>query len=110
MIPSGASSRSALADEPLNPHTAQSGRPRRRRGGGGGRSGQPSTRGTMQAPHRTQATNRPQAIYDPAPVSFTTLGLEPSLLEGVAVRGWEKTTPIQSAVIPIALAGHDVIG
>jgi ATP-dependent RNA helicase RhlE len=31
-------------------------------------------------------------------------------MEGVAVRGWEKTTPIQSAVIPIALAGHDVIG
>jgi ATP-dependent RNA helicase RhlE len=64
----------------------------------------------MQAPHRPQATDRPQAIYDPAPVNFDTLGLEPSLLEGVAVRGWEKTTPIQSAVIPIALAGHDVIG
>ena len=64
----------------------------------------------MQAPHRSQATDRPQAIYDPAPVNFNTLGLEPSLLEGVAVRGWEMTTPIQSAVIPIALAGHDVIG
>ncbi|HEX9365456.1 MAG TPA: DEAD/DEAH box helicase [Vicinamibacterales bacterium] len=64
----------------------------------------------MQAPHRPQAADRPQAIYDPAPVNFDTLGLEPSLLEGVAVRGWEKTTPIQSAVIPIALAGHDVIG
>ena len=64
----------------------------------------------MQAPHRPQATDRPQAIYDPAPVNFNTLGLEPSLLEGVAVRGWEMTTPIQSAVIPIALDGHDVIG
>jgi ATP-dependent RNA helicase RhlE len=32
------------------------------------------------------------------------------LLEGVAVRGFELTTPIQSAVIPIALQGHDVIG
>src|SRR5258708_7974759 len=64
----------------------------------------------MQAPHRPQATDRPQAIYDPAPVSFDTLGLEPSLVEGVAVGGWEKTPPIQSAVIPIALAGHDVIG
>ena len=64
----------------------------------------------MQAPHRPQATDRPQAIYDPAPVNFNTLGLEPSLLEGVAVRGWEMTTAIQSAVIPIALAGHDVIG
>jgi ATP-dependent RNA helicase RhlE len=64
----------------------------------------------MQAPHRPQAADRPQAVYDPAPVNFDTLGLEPSLLEGIAVRGWEKTTPIQSAVIPIALAGHDVIG
>jgi ATP-dependent RNA helicase RhlE len=64
----------------------------------------------MQAPHRPQTSDRPQAIYDPAPVNFNTLGLEPSLLEGVAVRGWETTTPIQSAVIPIALAGHDVIG
>jgi ATP-dependent RNA helicase RhlE len=94
----------------LNPHTAQSGRPRRRRPGGGGRPGQSSSRGTTQAPHRPQATDRPQAIYDPAPVNFNTLGLEPSLLEGIAVRGWEMTTPIQSAVIPIALAGHDVIG
>jgi ATP-dependent RNA helicase RhlE len=64
----------------------------------------------MQAPHRPQAADRPQAVYDPAPVSFDTLGLEPSLLEGIAIRGFEKTTPIQSAVIPIALAGHDVIG
>ncbi len=54
--------------------------------------------------------NRPQAAYDPAPVAFDTLGLEPSLLEGIAVRGFERTTPIQSAVIPIALAGDDVIG
>src|SRR5260370_25977566 len=64
----------------------------------------------MQAPHRPQATDRPQAIYDPAPVTFDTLGLEPSLLEGAAVGGWEQKTPIQSAVITIALAGNDVIG
>jgi ATP-dependent RNA helicase RhlE len=43
-------------------------------------------------------------------VPFDSLGLEPSLLEGVEVRGFQKTTAIQSAVIPIALAGHDVIG
>ena len=64
----------------------------------------------MQAPHRPQATDRPQAIYDPAPVNFDTLGLEPSLLEGVAVRGWQMTTPIQSAVIPIVMNGDDLIG
>jgi ATP-dependent RNA helicase RhlE len=43
-------------------------------------------------------------------VPFTSLGLQPSLLEGVEVRGFQQTTPIQSAVIPIALAGHNVIG
>ncbi|HEX6464557.1 MAG TPA: DEAD/DEAH box helicase [Vicinamibacterales bacterium] len=67
-------------------------------------------RSTFHAPHRPQTPNRPQAEYDPSPVSFDTLGLEPSLLEGIAVRGFERTTPIQSAVIPIALAGHDIIG
>ena len=56
------------------------------------------------------APDRPQADYDPSPVPFDSLGLEPSLLEGIAVRGFEKTTPIQSAVIPIAVAGHNVIG
>jgi len=64
----------------------------------------------MHAPHKTQSTDRPQAEYDPAPVPFATLGLEASLLEGIEVRGFDRTTPIQSAVIPIALAGHDVIG
>ncbi|MGH9409894.1 MAG: DEAD/DEAH box helicase, partial [Vicinamibacterales bacterium] len=59
---------------------------------------------------RTQSADRPQATYDPSPVAFDTLGLEPSLLEGLTVRGFERTTPIQSAVIPIALGGHDVIG
>jgi len=93
----------------LNPHTDHSGRPRRGRRGGARRSSQPS-RSHFQAPHRPQATDRPQAEYDPAPVPFDSLGLEPSLLEGIAVRGFDKTTPIQSAVIPIALAGHDVIG
>jgi ATP-dependent RNA helicase RhlE len=43
-------------------------------------------------------------------VAFDTLGLHPSLLEGVQLRGFTSTTPIQSAVIPIALAGADVIG
>ena len=31
-------------------------------------------------------------------------------MEGIRVRGFEQTTPIQSAVIPMALAGDDVIG
>jgi ATP-dependent RNA helicase RhlE len=96
----------------VNSHTTQPGRPRRRRRGGarGAPSSHGAARSNFQAPHRSQQSDRPQAAYDPAPVPFDTLGLEPSLLEGVLVRGFEKTTPIQSAVIPIALTGHDVIG
>jgi ATP-dependent RNA helicase RhlE len=98
----------------LDSHTAHSGRPRRRRRGGARRApsahGHGSSSSHFQAPHKAQSTDRPQAEYDPLPVAFDSLGLEPSLLEGVAVRGFEKTTPIQSAVIPIALGGHDVIG
>jgi ATP-dependent RNA helicase RhlE len=101
----------------LNPHSTQPGRPRRRRRGGARRSshdgahGSPSRgRGHFQAPHKPQSADRPQADYDPAPVAFDTLGLEPSLLDGIAIRGFTTTTPIQSAVIPIALKGQDVIG
>jgi ATP-dependent RNA helicase RhlE len=100
----------------LDSHTAHSGRPRRRRRGGPRRpSHQSHGRSTFQAnlspPQGGRyLSGRPQAEYDPSPVSFDALGLEASLLEGIAVRGFEKTTPIQSAVIPIALAGHDIIG
>ena len=64
----------------------------------------------MHAPHRAQSVDRPQAAYDPAPVPFDALGLNPVLLDGVHLRGFVSTTPIQSAVIPIALSGDDVIG
>jgi len=94
----------------LNSHTTQPGRPRRRRRGGPRRGASHGAPRHFQAPHKPQSQDRPQAEYDPAPVAFGSLGLEASLLEGVEVRGFEKTTPIQSAVIPIALAGHDVIG
>ncbi len=97
----------------MNSHSTQPTGPRRRRRGGSRRSSphaHGSGRTQFQAPHKTQSADRPQAVYDPEPVAFSTLGLEPSLLEGVTIRGFEKTTPIQSAVIPIALQGHDVIG
>ena len=51
-----------------------------------------------------------QAEYDPRPVGFDTLGLASSLIEGVRVRGFNATTPIQSAVIPIVMDGDDLIG
>jgi ATP-dependent RNA helicase RhlE len=53
---------------------------------------------------------RVQAEHDPRPVGFETLSLEASLLEGIRVRGFSATTPIQSAVIPIVMGGDDLIG
>jgi ATP-dependent RNA helicase RhlE len=46
---------------------------------------------------------------DTTPVPFTTLGLDPRLLEGIRDLGFVDTRPIQTAVIPLALASHDLI-
>jgi ATP-dependent RNA helicase RhlE len=46
---------------------------------------------------------------DTNPVSFTSLGLENRLLEGIRDLGFFSTRPIQTAVIPLALRGHDLI-
>ncbi|HSC30018.1 MAG TPA: DEAD/DEAH box helicase [Vicinamibacterales bacterium] len=43
-------------------------------------------------------------------MAFETLGLDPRLIEGIRVRGFTATTPIQSAVIPIVMDGNDLIG
>jgi len=43
------------------------------------------------------------------PVAFTSLALDTRLLEGVRDLGFKETRPIQSAVIPLALGGHDLI-
>jgi ATP-dependent RNA helicase RhlE len=91
----------------LNSDTTHSSRPAPRRRG---RARRPARTDRTTGPHRPQSSDRPQADYDASPIAFDTLGLNPSLLEGVAVRGFQRTTPIQSAVIPIALDGHDVIG
>ena len=53
---------------------------------------------------------RPQAEYDPSPVSFESHDLEPRLLESIRQRGFVTTTPIQSAVVPIIMDGDDLIG
>ena len=47
---------------------------------------------------------------DTAPVPFTSLDLDPRLLEGLRDLGYAETRPIQSAIIPLARAGHDLIG
>jgi len=42
-------------------------------------------------------------------VPFKSLGLDTRLLEGVRDLGWVDTRPIQTAVIPLALGGQDLI-
>ena len=53
---------------------------------------------------------RESVPFDPAPVPFATVVTEPALLDALSQRGYEQTTPIQSAVLPYAMAGRDVIG
>jgi len=43
-------------------------------------------------------------------VEFPSLVTDPDLLDALEQRGYSKTTPIQSAVLPYALQGKDVIG
>jgi ATP-dependent RNA helicase RhlE len=48
--------------------------------------------------------------FDPAPLPFVDLVTEPHVRDALSQRGYTHTTPIQSAVLPYALKGHDVIG
>ena len=50
-----------------------------------------------------------QVAFDPAPIPFAELNLDPRLLSGIKDLGWSDTRPIQSGVIPYALKGSDVI-
>ena len=47
--------------------------------------------------------------FDPAPIAFDSLNLDARLLHGIRDLGWAETRPVQSGVIPLALAGDDVI-
>jgi ATP-dependent RNA helicase RhlE len=49
------------------------------------------------------------SVFDPAPIPFDKLSLDVRLLGGIRDLGWTDTRPIQSGVIPLALAGGDVI-
>lgn len=41
---------------------------------------------------------------------FDQLGLSPEILKAVAKLGFEEASPIQTAVIPVALTGRDIVG
>ncbi len=43
-------------------------------------------------------------------MSFVSFGLEPRLLHGVKQLEFDHPTPIQSATIPVALTGQDILG
>ena len=58
----------------------------------------------MQGPPALEPT-----ACDTTPVPFTTLNLDSRLLEGIRDLGFTDTRPIQTAVIPLALASHDLI-
>ncbi|MCU0976982.1 MAG: DEAD/DEAH box helicase [Steroidobacteraceae bacterium] len=45
-----------------------------------------------------------------SPAAFRDLGLAPAVLAALADVGYESPSPIQSATIPVILAGHDLLG
>ncbi len=45
-----------------------------------------------------------------SPMPFRALGLDDRILRAVQSAGYSEPTPIQSAAIPLVLAGHDLIG
>jgi ATP-dependent RNA helicase RhlE len=86
--------------------------PRRRPGGGGGRSrGGPHKHPLTNGPRQAASTVSALDAYpcDTTPVPFTSLHLEPRLLEGIRDLGFKDTRPVQTAVIPLALGGGDII-
>ena len=86
-------------------------RPRGGRPSGGHRrrtgDGSPYVRKETRLAHSTPALE--PTPCDTAPVPFASLGLDVRLLKGVRDLGFKETRPVQTAVIPLALAGHDLI-
>jgi ATP-dependent RNA helicase RhlE len=95
----------------LQPKTTDSHHSSRRRGG------RPRSTSRRRRTPATAPVARPSqhpvslepTPCETAPVAFNSLNLDPRLLEGVRDLGYKETRPIQSAVIPLALAGGDLI-
>jgi ATP-dependent RNA helicase RhlE len=70
-------------------------------------------RSSFAARAHQRRTTAPPALTpiacDTAPVAFAALPIDPRLLEGVRDLGFVETRPVQSAVIPLALNGADII-
>ena len=80
-----------------------------------GRSRRPRRSTSSSAAHRVTPISKPTAVpfdvapHDPTPIEFSALDLDDRLRAGIGDRGFERTTPIQSAVFPIVFAGGDLI-
>lgn len=90
----------------MTEHRHLNGPPRRRRRGT--HPGHP--RAHLPARPQNPLASRSSAPFDPKPVPFSTLIPDADLRDALDQRGYVETTPIQSAVLPYALAGRDVIG
>ena len=96
----------------LQPNAPSSRRRARRSPGSKSTSSRPRRGGHQKPVHHKP---EPTAItyetesFDPAPIAFDKLSLDSRLLQGIKELGWSETRPVQSGVIPLALAGHDVI-
>jgi ATP-dependent RNA helicase RhlE len=96
----------------LNSNTT--GRSQRHRGPRRPSRGAPRRGGHTRHTHAPKPSASTVAALEPiecdtTPVPFTTLGLDTRLLEGIRDLGFKDTRPIQSAVIPLALAQQDLI-
>jgi ATP-dependent RNA helicase RhlE len=74
----------------------------------------PSGRSPRPQSSQPARSNAPAVALEPtpveiAPIPFGSLGLDSRLVEGIRDLGFAETRPIQSAVIPLALAGNDLI-
>src|SRR5512143_2558525 len=59
-------------------------------------------------PRMTPRTASPDG--SPIAAGFSGLGLDPRVVEALAVLGYEEPTPVQREAIPPLLAGRDVLG
>jgi ATP-dependent RNA helicase RhlE len=96
--------------------TTQPGSHRTRSSHDGSRRG--PTRGRQRSARSPQThSSRTSAVpplepfaHDPTPIAFGDFHLDGAVLRAIDDRGFVRTTPIQSAVIPLLLAGDDLIG
>jgi len=95
----------------LNSNTTDR-KPRRGRRPDGRRSSSGRSHGKSRTFER-RPTGHPPALTptlcDTTPLPFTSLPIDARLLEGVRDLGFAETRPVQSAVIPLALNGDDLI-